>query len=97
MALSSTRTIGYGRFEGVEAAAPLARLLRLFVNFFQPSFKLASKAHDGALVRKRYHPPATPCQRLMAGPTDERGGAPLRAMLDPVLLLKGRGEGQQLA
>jgi len=26
------------------------------VNFFQPSFKLAAKARDGALVRKRYHP-----------------------------------------
>ena len=36
------RTIGYRRFEGLEAAAALARLyaaMRLFVNFFQPSFK----------------------------------------------------------
>jgi hypothetical protein len=50
------RTIGYRRFEGLEAAAALARLyaaMRLFVNFFQPSFKLAAKARDGALVRKR--------------------------------------------
>src|SRR3984893_4831403 len=34
------RTIGYRRFEGLEAAAALARLyaaMRLFVNFFQPS------------------------------------------------------------
>ena len=52
--------IGYRRFEGLEAAAALARLyaaMRLFVNFFQPSFKLAAKARDGAQVRKRYHPP----------------------------------------
>jgi hypothetical protein len=45
------RTIGYRRFEGLEAAAPLARLyaaMRLFVNFFQPSFKLATKVRDGA-------------------------------------------------
>ena len=42
--------------------------MRLFVNFFQPSFKLAEKAREGAKVRKRYHPPATPCQRLMADP-----------------------------
>ena len=63
------RTVGYRRFEGLEAAAVLARLyaaLRLFVNFFQPSFKLAAKAREGAKVTKRYHPPATPCQRLMA-------------------------------
>jgi hypothetical protein len=63
--------IGYRRFKGLEAAAALAQsyaAMRLFVIFFQPSFKLASKARDGALVRKRYHPSATPCQRLMADP-----------------------------
>src|SRR5207302_2069456 len=41
------RAVGYRRFEGLEAAAVLARLygaMRLFVNFFQPSFKLAAKA-----------------------------------------------------
>jgi hypothetical protein len=37
----------------------------LFVNFFQPSFKLASKHRDGAKVTKRYHPPQTPCARLL--------------------------------
>src|SRR5438046_5196911 len=61
-------------------------------DFFQPSFKLASKARDGALVRKRYHPPATPCQRLMADPrtsAEVRGRVQeLRAMLDPVRLLQ---------
>jgi len=61
--------VGYRRYEGREAAAALARLysaLRLFVNFFQPSFKLAGKARDGAKVTKKYYPPATPYQRLMA-------------------------------
>jgi len=89
------RAIGYRRFEGLEAAAALARLyaaMRLFVNFFQPSFKLASKARDGAVVRKRYHLPATPCQRLMADPrtSDEARHRvqELRSMLDPVRLLK---------
>jgi len=89
------RMIGYRRFEGLEAAAALARLyaaMRLFVNFFQPSFKLAAKARDGAQVRKRYHPPATPCQRLLAHPqTNEevrRRLNELRARLDPVRLLK---------
>jgi hypothetical protein len=89
------RTIGYRRFEGLDAAAALARLyaaMRRFVNFFQPSFKLAAKTRDGATVRKRYHPPATPCQRLLADPrTNEevrRRVQELRAALDPVRLLK---------
>ena len=46
--------VGYRRYEGLEAAAALARLyaaLRLFVNFFQPSFKLAAKNRDGAKVK----------------------------------------------
>src|ERR1700688_4793709 len=38
---------------------------RLFVNFFQPSFKLAEKHRQGAQVSKRYHPPQTPCDRLL--------------------------------
>src|SRR5215472_17214185 len=66
--------------------------MRLFVNFFHPSFKLASKTRDGALVRKRYHPPATPSQRLMADPrtsAEVRDRVQeLRANLDPVHLLK---------
>jgi hypothetical protein len=40
------RIVGYHRYEGVEAAATLAELyrsVRLFVNFFQPSFKLLEK------------------------------------------------------
>jgi hypothetical protein len=60
---------GYGRLEGVVAAQVLNRLYaasRLFVNFFQPSFKLASKTRAGAKVTKRYHPPAAPYQRLLA-------------------------------
>ena len=88
------RIVGYRRFEGLAAAAALGRLYasaRLFVNLFQPSFKLAEKERDGARVRKRYHPPATPCDRLLADPrTSEavraRLGA-LRAGLDPVRLL----------
>src|SRR5438552_483105 len=96
------RTIGYRRFEGLEAAATLARLygaMWLFVNFFQPSFKLAVKARDGALVRKRYHPPATPCQRLLADPRADEGVrrrvTELRATLDPVHLLQQIRAAQQ--
>ena len=96
------RAVGYRRFEGLEAAAVLARLygaMRLFVNFFQPSFKLAAKARDGAKVTKRYHPPATPCERLM---TDARTNeevrrrlATQRSTLDPVRLLQAIRAAQQ--
>ncbi len=63
------RLVGYGRLEGVAAGEALSRLYsasRLFVNFFQPSFKLASKERIGTHVRKRYHAPETPCARLLA-------------------------------
>jgi len=96
------RAVGYRRFEGLEAAAVLARLygaMRLFVNFFQPSFKLAAKARDGAKVTKRYHAPATPCERLMADArTSEevrRRLETLRATLDPVRLLQQIRAAQQ--
>ncbi len=95
-------TVGYRRYEGLEAAAALAELyrsLRLFVNFFQPSFKLAEKSRVGAKVTKRYHPPATPHQRLMADPrttaaTSVRVDA-LYATLDPVQLLSSIRTAQQ--
>ena len=88
------RMVGYRRFEGLEAAAALARLyasVRLFVNVFQPSFKLAAKERDGGMVRKRYHAPATPAQRLIADPRTPQSMrvrvTKLIARLDPVLLL----------
>lgn len=46
------RIVGHRGLEWLEpAAAALAQLystVRLFVNFFQPSFKLAQKERDGA-------------------------------------------------
>ena len=62
------KLLGYRRFEGLGAARAITRLYgasRLFVNFFQPSFKLAAKQRDGAKVTKRYYPPQTPCERLL--------------------------------
>ena len=64
-------TVGYRRYEGLQAAAALAELyrsLRLFVNLFQPSFKLAEKSRAGAKVTKRYHLPATLHQWLISDP-----------------------------
>jgi hypothetical protein len=89
------KIVGYRRFEGLQATRELARLYastRLFVNFFQPSFKLKEKHRDGAKVIKRYHRPATPYQRLLADPrTPEESRRQLTALsltLDPILLLR---------
>ena len=96
------RMVGYRRFEGLEAAALLAELyrsVRLFVNFFQPSFKLIGKQRDGARVRKSYSVPVTPHQRLA---TDRRTPDAVRdrlqeicANLDPVALLRDIRAAQQ--
>lgn len=62
------RLVGYGRLSGPVATQILAQLYassRLYINFFQPSFKLKSKTRDGARVHKTYHAPATPCERLL--------------------------------
>jgi len=89
------RTVGYRRYEGLEAGSVLARLyksMRFYVNHFQPSFKLAGKEREGSRVRKRYHKPATPYARLIADTrtTDDlrRSLAAIHATLDPVALLR---------
>ena len=96
------RIVGYHRYEGVEAAATLAELyrsVRLFVNFFQPSFKLLEKQRNGAIVKKLYSSPATPHQRLLS---DARTAVEVRDRvmrmskpLDPVKLLRDIRAGQQ--
>ena len=89
------KLLGYRRFEGLAAARAITRLYaasRLFVNFFQPSFKLASKQRDGAKVTKRYHPPQTPCERLLQAdsiPVDAKSKLrEISAKLDPLKLLE---------
>src|SRR4051794_34653890 len=64
------RLMGYGRFDGIETMRVMGRLYaaaRLYVNFFQPSFKLKEKRREGAKVIKRYHPPLT-YERALAHP-----------------------------
>jgi hypothetical protein len=59
--------VGYGRLEGVAATRALGKLhdvVRVYVNFFQPSFKLKSKIREGAKVKKTYYLSATPYERL---------------------------------
>ena len=95
------RLVGYGRFEGIEAARVLARLYaaaRLYINFFQPSFKLKEKRREGAKIIKRYHAPATFHERALAHPTlDKAIKRRLRELhrnLDPVALLAEMREAQ---
>ena len=45
--------------------AHLYGAVRLYVNFFQPSFQLLTKSRNGGSVTKRYSKPATPCDRLL--------------------------------
>ena len=62
------------------------------MNFFQPSFKLAEKHRNGAQVSKRYHPPQTPCERLLqADDMPAAAKSKLREVagtLDPLKLLE---------
>jgi hypothetical protein len=97
------RMVGYGRLEGTQTAIVLNKLYsaaRLFVNFFQPSFKLLSKTREGAKVIKKYHPPATPCERLLdrKDVSDECKEQLRRtlAALDPVRLLSDIREAQRV-
>jgi hypothetical protein len=89
------KLLGYRRFAGIAAAQAITRLYgasRLFVNFFQPSFKLAAKHREGASVSKRYHPPQTPCERLLrAESMPQPAKLKLREIadiLDPLKLLE---------
>ena len=62
------RLVGYDRFEGLkawEALARLYRVLRQYVNFFQPSLKLLEKERRGAKVSKKYDSAKTPFQRIL--------------------------------
>ncbi|WP_198021762.1 DDE-type integrase/transposase/recombinase [Mesorhizobium sp. WSM3224] len=52
------KLLGYRRFEGLAAARAITRL-------YGPLVQAAAKQRDGAKVTKRYHPPPTPCHRLL--------------------------------
>ena len=62
------RFIGYDRYSSKAAYECLERLyylVRLYVNFFQPTMKLISKTRHGAKVHKIYEIAQTPYQRLL--------------------------------
>ena len=70
-AVSSAMTVTSGQVAG-RTMAQLYGALRLYVNFFQPSFKLIDKTRDGATTVKRYSPPTTPCDRLIPARCHQR-------------------------
>ena len=96
------RLVGYGRLSGLAATqllADLYRVSRLYINFFQPCFKLKSKTRDGAFVKKTYYAPLTPYERILGSPAiEETIKQRLRtqfAGLDPVKLLQTIREAQR--
>lgn len=61
-------TVGYDRWETEQELALLESIyddLRLYINFFQPSFKLVAKERIGNRTIKRYDPSKTPYQRVL--------------------------------
>lgn len=61
-------TVGYDRWETDQEFAILERIhvdLRLYINFFQPSFKLIAKERIGNKTLKRYDTAKTPYQRVL--------------------------------
>lgn len=88
------RFVGYDRFEGQESQERLRQLyavVRLYVNFFQPSMKLLYKERDGSRTRKRYDSAQTPYRRVLgASSVPSHVKRQLHARfktLDPVFLL----------
>jgi hypothetical protein len=80
--------------------ARLYAAVRLYVNFFQPSFKLKEKRREGAKLIKRYDDPSTPYQRALAHPmvaeaVKERLRAQYR-VLDPVTQAEIRSGKEEL-
>ena len=88
------RFVGYDRYASKAAFECLGRvydLVRLYINFFQPTMKLVSKTRHGARVHKVYDTARTPYQRLVQSDVlTEAKLAELAATyhgLNPVLLL----------
>ena len=95
------RFVGHERYSGAVTGQTLAHLygaMRLYVNYFQPSFQLLAKSREGGSVTKRYSKPATPCDRLLArddvSEERKRWLRHNRAELDPISLLRSIRESQ---
>ena len=61
-------TVGYDRWETEQELALLESIyddVRLYINFFQPSFNLIAKERIGNRTLKRYDTAKTPYQRVL--------------------------------
>ncbi len=95
------RFLGYERYSGQVAGQTIAHrhgVMRRYVNYFQPSFKLVEKTRNGSVTTKRYSPPATTGDRVIRhGAVSAEAKAALserRATLDPMALLNTIREAQ---
>lgn len=89
------RLVGYDRYTSHAAYQCLEKLyslVRLYINFFQPTMKLMSKTRYGAKVTKVYDQARTPYQRLLASDVlteaKKKELADIYHRLNPVSLLK---------
>jgi hypothetical protein len=89
------RLVGYDRYTSKAAYECLDRLyhlVRLYLNFFQPTMKLVNKTRHGAKVHKVYEAAQTPYQRLLntglLAEAKKTGLAATYSGLNPVTLLK---------
>jgi hypothetical protein len=89
------RVVGYDRFEGIDACnllLKLYRVLRLHVNFFQPSTKLLKKKRVGSRTSKQYDVARTPYRRLLDSDrvtaAEKHKLKELYKTLDPVMLFE---------
>ncbi len=87
--------VGYERYESLsayEALQALYEVIRLYINFFQPSMKLVAKERVGSKVKKKYDQAKTPYQRVLESEqvTDEVKATLCQqyATLNPVALLR---------
>lgn len=88
------KILGYDRFDTAHQLLLINDLydneLRLYLNFFQPSQKLAAKERFGAKIRRKYNGSKTPYRRVLECPEiPEDKKTELRAVyesLDPIKL-----------
>ena len=88
------KLLGYLRYDSPAALAAINALyrneLRRFQNLFLPSVKLVRTERVGARRRRRYDPPRTPLERVLAGADVDRATVAhlvtLRERLDPFAL-----------
>lgn len=90
------KILGYDRFDTLAQLNLINDLydneLRLYLNFLQPTMKLAEKIRVGAKIKRKHDTPRTPYQRVLECPEAPEGKKEelrkLYATLDPVQLRK---------